>query len=130
MTNKSNQNGGKGRKKPVKKEKTLDELAQELYQQSLEQLNKAKEMEKIVNEYSNRFRQRHGIPNHCKTCLFQKLCPLFTDDGLHGPGCSFAPYNNEMREQLREEDPGVVYDKTLIYWKDTKEELDKRFNLN
>jgi hypothetical protein len=133
MTNESNKNGGKGRKKPVKKQKTLDELAQELYQKSLEQLNQAREMEKVVNEYCDRAKQKteepkKPAPNPCKYCLFQKECPLFTISGRFAYLCIDKIYDEEVKKIISE---GVCsYDKSLIYWHDTQEQLNKRFNLN
>jgi hypothetical protein len=98
------------------------------------------EIESVISQLE----QLRGIyqvpkPNHCKTCLFQKLCPDFTEDGRRGLSCGFAAYNNKLRQQLKEakeenqnepDEKIQVYDKTLIYWNDTQQELDNRFILS
>ena len=67
--------------------------------------------------------------NHCKTCIFQKLCSKYTNDGRNGLTCNFAAYNNHMRK-LHRNGVEIVYDQRLIFWNDTQEQLDNRFILS
>jgi hypothetical protein len=98
------------------------------------------EIESVISQLE-RVRGTNEAPrvNHCKTCLFQKLCPDYSEDGRKGLSCGFVPYNNKLRQQLKEaqetmkEDPEEkiqVYDKSLIYWNDTQDQLDSRFILS
>jgi hypothetical protein len=68
--------------------------------------------------------------NHCKTCLFQKLCPKFTGNGRNGLSCNFAEYNNSIRAFLRKGTGHIIYDQDLQFWDNSQEELDARFILS
>lgn len=91
-----------------------------------------KQIEKIMSELEKLYGIESQKPNHCKYCLFQKLCHDFTLDGRNGLTCSFVAYNEGLRKNIKEaiKDGMQVYDKSLIYWKDTQEQFDKRFILS
>lgn len=191
MTNKSNQNGGKGRKKAVKQQPSQTDLIREQRKLAEEQSRLVNEHLKQANENLKRANERlqnvqehrkitlikrleqltsaptsdydeilrvtielqklYGIkpepkPNHCKTCIFQKMCDKFTTDGRNGLACSYAlsskPTFDKVQKDCkrkREED-GPTRDKydshyisfttSLVFWNDTQEQLNKRFILS
>lgn len=72
--------------------------------------------------------------NHCKVCLFQKLCDKFTEDGRNGLTCGQPEHNQkylELMKQAKDDGAGaVVVTGALQVWKDTPEQLDARFGMN
>jgi hypothetical protein len=72
--------------------------------------------------------------NHCKVCLFQKLCDKFTADGRNGHSCPQPAYNKrylELWKKAKEDGIGaVVFTKALQVWDDTPDQLDARFGMN
>lgn len=133
MQNKASQNGGKGRKKPVKKElPTLQDQIQQNLKEAEEQIRQSEIIRKQTEELLKTMEQariKEGSSNPCKYCLFQKECPLFTTTGILASICLYRPYAEKMRDLIKSS-PGIVCDGKLIFWKDTQDRLDKRFNLN